>query len=97
MRVKQLIPDPNEAAEGSQPLVTFENLDSGVRELSATQLGARPNSSLKSSQATERAQMNWNSADYAGLLPIPLRFSGLVGDIPKEADGEPEAKYKYYM
>ena len=31
MRVKQLIPDPNEAAEGSQPLVTFENLDSGVR------------------------------------------------------------------
>jgi hypothetical protein len=31
MRVKQFIPDPNEAAEGSQPLVTFENLDSGVR------------------------------------------------------------------
>jgi hypothetical protein len=31
MRVKQLIPDPKEAAEGSQPLVTFENLDSGLR------------------------------------------------------------------
>jgi hypothetical protein len=31
MRVKQLISDPNEAAEGSQPWVTFENLDSGVR------------------------------------------------------------------
>jgi hypothetical protein len=42
-------------------------------------------------------KMNWNSADYAGLLPIPLRFSRLVGDILKEVDGEPETKYKYYM
>jgi hypothetical protein len=41
--------------------------------------------------------MNWNSADYAGMLPIPLRFSGLVDDILKEVDGEPEAKYKYYI
>jgi hypothetical protein len=41
--------------------------------------------------------MNWNSADYAGPLPIPLRFSGLMGDILKEVDNEPEAKYKYYM
>ncbi len=42
-------------------------------------------------------KMNWNSADYAGLIPIPLRFSRLVGDILKEVVGEPEAKYKYYM
>lgn len=42
-------------------------------------------------------KMNWNSANYAGLMPIPLRFSQLVGDILKEVTGEPEAKYKYYM
>src|SRR5262249_8095014 len=30
MRVKQVMPDFNEAAEGSQPLVKFENLDSGI-------------------------------------------------------------------
>jgi hypothetical protein len=42
-------------------------------------------------------KMNWNSANFAGLMPIPLRFSRLVGDILKEVAGEPEAKYKYYM
>lgn len=42
-------------------------------------------------------KMNWNSANYAGLMPIPLRFSRLVGDILKEVTEEPEAKYKYYM
>lgn len=42
-------------------------------------------------------KMNWNSADYAGLFPIPMRFSTLVGDILKEVIGDPEAKYKYYM
>ena len=42
-------------------------------------------------------KMNWNSANYVGLLPIPMRFSSLVGDILKEVDGKAEAKYKYYM
>jgi hypothetical protein len=31
LRVKQILPDSNEIAKGGQPLVTFENLDSGVR------------------------------------------------------------------
>jgi hypothetical protein len=35
--------------------------------------------------------------DYAGLYPISMRFSKLVGDILKEVIGEAEAKYKYYM
>src|SRR5262249_62062437 len=30
MGLKQVMPDFNEAAEGSQPLVKFENLDSGI-------------------------------------------------------------------
>lgn len=44
-------------------------------------------------------KMNWNSADFNGLMPITLRFSRLVGDILREVkDGrDPEPKYKYYM
>lgn len=42
-------------------------------------------------------KMNWNSANMAGLLPITLRFARSVGDILREVQGEPEAKYKYYM
>jgi len=44
-------------------------------------------------------KMNWNSANYSGLLPITLRFSKLVGDILREVpEGEdPQPKYKYYM
>jgi hypothetical protein len=37
-RVEQIIPDPNDAAKASQPLVTFVNLDSGVRYASAEPL-----------------------------------------------------------
>jgi hypothetical protein len=44
-------------------------------------------------------KMNWNSANFSGLLPITLRFSKLVGDILREVpeDKVPEPKYKYYM
>jgi len=46
-------------------------------------------------------KMNWNSANFSGLMPITLRFSRLVGDILKEypesdEDG-PLPQYKYYM
>jgi hypothetical protein len=44
-------------------------------------------------------KMNWNSANMAGLEPITLRFSRLVGDVLREvpADREPQPKYKFYM
>lgn len=44
-------------------------------------------------------KMNWNSANFSGLMPITLRFSRLVGDILREvpAEQKPEPKYKYYM
>lgn len=44
-------------------------------------------------------KMNWNSANFSGLIPITLRFSRLVGDILREVsdDETPQPKYKYYM
>ncbi len=44
-------------------------------------------------------KMNWNSANMAGLWPITLRFSRLVGDILREVpeNATPQAKYRYYM
>jgi hypothetical protein len=44
-------------------------------------------------------KMNWNSANFSGLIPITLRFSKLVGDILREVpeDQTPQPKYKYYM
>jgi hypothetical protein len=44
-------------------------------------------------------KMNWNSAGFAGSLPITLRFSRLVGDILRElpAGREPEPQYRYYI
>lgn len=43
-------------------------------------------------------KMNWNSAGFAGALPITIRFSRLVGDIMREvpADREPEPQFKFY-
>jgi hypothetical protein len=43
--------------------------------------------------------MNWNSANFGGLLPITLRFSRLVGDIMKEIPRsvDPLPQFKYYM
>lgn len=44
-------------------------------------------------------KMNWNSANFGGLLPITLRFSKLVGEIMKEIpnSAEPLPQFKYYM
>lgn len=45
------------------------------------------------------SKMNWNSAGFAGLMPITIRFSRLVGDIMREipADREPEPQFRYYI
>lgn len=44
-------------------------------------------------------KMNWNSANFAGLFPITLRFSSLVGEIMKEVprNVDPLPQFKYYM
>lgn len=44
-------------------------------------------------------KMNWNAAAFAGLKPITLRFSQLVGDIMREVppDRQPLPSFKYYM
>lgn len=43
-------------------------------------------------------KMNWNSAGFAGALPITVRFSRLVGDILREvpSDREPQPQFKFY-
>ena len=44
-------------------------------------------------------KLNWNSAALGGLLPITIKFSGLVGEIMREipADREPLPQFKYYI
>lgn len=44
-------------------------------------------------------KMNWNSANFGGLLPITLKFSRLVGDIMREIpqEQEPLPQFKYYV
>jgi hypothetical protein len=44
-------------------------------------------------------KMNWNSADFGGLLPITLKFATLVGEIMKEVPRtqDPQPQFKYYM
>jgi len=44
-------------------------------------------------------KMNWNSAFFAGLMPITLRFSRRVGDIMREIPDtrEPLPQFKYYI
>jgi hypothetical protein len=46
-------------------------------------------------------KMNWNSADFAGLMPITLRFSRLVGDIMREfpmtQSHQPLPQFRYYI
>jgi len=43
-------------------------------------------------------KMNWNSAGFAGALPITVRFSRRVGDIMREIppDREPMPQFKFY-
>lgn len=45
------------------------------------------------------SKMNWNAANFAGLLPITLRFAALVGEILREIpqDREPLPQFKFYM
>ena len=58
-----------------------------------------PDWSLLLKETLALTKMNWNSANMAGLMPITLRFSRLVGDVLREvpADREPQPKYKFYM
>lgn len=44
-------------------------------------------------------KMNWNSANFAGLFPITLRFASLVGEIMKEIPRtiDPLPQFKFYM
>lgn len=44
-------------------------------------------------------KMNWNSAEYAGLLPITLRFAKRVGEIMSELPENevPKPSYRFYM
>jgi hypothetical protein len=51
------------------------------------------------SETLALTKLNWNSAHFAGSLPITLKFSRLVGEIMREipADQDPLPQYKYYM
>lgn len=44
-------------------------------------------------------KMNWNTASFAGILPITIRFSKVVGQIMSEIseDREPLPQFKYYV
>ena len=44
-------------------------------------------------------KMNWNTAAFAGLLPITLRFAKVVGQIMTEIppDRDPLPQFKFYM
>jgi hypothetical protein len=43
-------------------------------------------------------KMNWNSAGFAGALPVTIRFARSVGDIMRDipADREPMPQFKFY-
>lgn len=45
------------------------------------------------------SKMNWNSAAFAGLMPITLKFSQLVGEIMREIPESqiPLPQFKFYM
>jgi hypothetical protein len=45
------------------------------------------------------SKVNWNSANFCGLMPITLRFARLVGDVLKEVPDNqvPNPRYAYYM
>lgn len=60
-------------------------------------VGDTPQSQLQK-EMLMLTKMNWNSAEAWELMPIPLRFSRLVGDILREVqEGKPQPKYKFYM
>jgi hypothetical protein len=43
--------------------------------------------------------MNWNSARYAGRMPVTHEFADRVGEVLNEIgpDRQPEPKYAFYM
>lgn len=45
------------------------------------------------------SKMNWNAANFGGLMPITLKFSRLVGEIMREipASQAPLPQFKFYM
>jgi hypothetical protein len=61
-------------------------------------IGDSPKSKLIKEVLT-LTKMNWNSAGFAGALPITLRFARLVGEILREVPPgfEPSPRYKFYM
>jgi len=44
-------------------------------------------------------KMNWNSANFGGLMPVTLGFARRVGEIMREAsaDQEPQPQFKFYI
>jgi hypothetical protein len=50
------------------------------------------------SEVLALSKMNWNSANFGGLLPITLRFSELVSEILREmpSDRQPRPQFKFY-
>ena len=65
--------------------IYFEEIDSPKDEICREILGL--------------TKLNWNTADFAGMLPITLAFSREVGNILREVPPTvtPMAKYLYYM
>jgi len=50
-------------------------------------------------EALALTKLNWNWAALGRLLPITIKFSGLVGEIMREIppDGDPLPRFKYYI
>ncbi len=68
------------------PLMVFEHFgDSDIHDLFDETLAL--------------TKMNWNTASFAGLLPITLRFSRVVGEIMTEVphDRTPLPQFKFYV
>lgn len=55
--------------------------------------------SVASAKTRLDTKINWNTASFAGLLPITLRFSKVVGEIMTEIPREraPLPQFKFYM
>jgi len=65
--------------------IRFDQVDSSREELCREILGL--------------TRLNWNTAEFGGLLPITLQFARQVGNILREipAGIRPESRYLYYM
>jgi hypothetical protein len=65
----------------------------------ADHVGQDTSRSQMMSEILTLTKLNWNSAGFAGKLPVTLRFAELVGDIMKEipSDGDPLPQFKFYI